>query len=98
MIGVCLDELSGKERMTEALHKLARTHAQKGVVSNEYFLVGEVLLWTFTQCLGPQFDNVTTTAWVRIYSMMLSEIIPVAVCEEDSLSLSAAHAQPTHTS
>ena len=86
MLGVCLEHLTDKENLVASLQKLAKGHAQKGVVSTEYFLVGEVLLWTFDVCLGPQFDNASKEAWVRIYSKMLAEIIPVAVREESAIA------------
>lgn len=85
MISVCLDQLTDKE-LVSSLQKLAKTHAQRGVVVNEYFLVGEVLLWTFDCCLGPQFDGATKEVWVKIYSRMLAEIVPVAVREEAALT------------
>ena len=58
MISVCLQQLKAEDpaQLTVALQKLAQAHAARGVVSNEYFLVGETLLWTLERYLGEQFD------------------------------------------
>lgn len=53
----------------------------------QYGIVGECLIWTLTRVLGPAFDDKTKIAWVKIYSIMLSIIIPVAVKEERSMRL-----------
>ena len=82
MISTCLENINSRDEFKQTLEKLAKGHAQKGIVVNEYFIVGEVLIWTFEKCLGIQFDNAVRSVWCRIYSMMLQEIVPVAVVEE----------------
>lgn len=43
-------------------------------------LFGEVLFWTIKLCVGKAvYDMPTHTAWVKIYSRMLSHIVPIAV-------------------
>jgi hemoglobin-like flavoprotein len=56
----------------------------------QYGIVGEVLLWTLTLTLGSEFDEPTKLAWVKIYSVMLKVIIPVAVREEKALMTAAS--------
>lgn len=82
MISVCLDCLDAPDDFNSNLERLAKSHAQKGVVVKEYFLVGEVLIWTLDKCLGAQLDNASRGVWLKIYSKMLSVIIPVATVEE----------------
>jgi hemoglobin-like flavoprotein len=89
MISTCLEQLTDKQTLAASLQKLAKGHAAKGVVSNEYFLVGEVLLWTLDCCLGVQFDNASKEVWIKIYSRLLDEIIPVAVQEEEEAATKA---------
>lgn len=82
MIGGALSLLDNLSELVGALQKLAKGHNTKGVSAVQYGIVGEVLLWTFDQVLGPEFDEATKLSWVKIYSVMLSVIIPVAIKEE----------------
>ena len=86
MIATCLDSLNADDAFALSLEKLAKSHAARGVVVNEYFLVGEVLIWTLDRSLGVQFDNATKTAWLKIYSIMLTHIVPAAVREEAAIA------------
>ena len=85
MISGALSLLDKLSTLVEALQGLAKTHSAKGVIAVQYGLVGEVLLWTFSQCLGDQFDAATSLSWVKIYSVILKVIVPVAVGEENSI-------------
>ena len=82
MISTCLENMRAKDTFTSTLHQLAKSHAARGIVVNEYFVVGEVLIWTFDKCLGAQFDNDMKMVWLKIYSSMLTVIVPAAVVEE----------------
>ncbi len=43
-------------------------------------IFGEVLFWTIKLAVGKtHYDTTTHTAWVKIYSRMLSIILPLAV-------------------
>lgn len=43
-------------------------------------IFGEVLFWTIKLTVGKtNYDTVTHTAWVKIYSKMLSIILPISV-------------------
>ena len=84
MITGALSLLDNLPKLVDALHSLAKTHNTKGVLATQYGIVGEVLLWTFSRILGPQFDEATKMAWLKIYSVMLSVIIPVAIEQEKS--------------
>ena len=88
MISVCIENLTVSDTLVSTLKRLAKTHATRGVVVNEYFIVGEVLIWTFDKCLGSQFDDDTRIAWLKIYSIMLFTIVPAAVEEENKITKS----------
>ena len=85
MISAALSLLDNLPNLVSALQNLAKTHSLKGVLAVQYGIVGEVLLWTLTLCLGGQFDSATSLTWVKIYSVMLSVIIPIAIEEEKNL-------------
>ena len=86
MISACLTLLEKPTDLVKALVDLAKLHTTRGVMANQYGLVGECLLWTFDYCLQEEFTTDAKIAWVRIYSLMLSVIIPAAVEEEKKLT------------
>jgi hypothetical protein len=73
----------------------------QGVLSYQYGIVGEVLLWTLTKCLGPEYFANVATPWIKVYSIVLSVMVPVALKEESALFHSAKSAKeeiaPTKT-
>jgi len=82
MISGALSLLENLGKLVDALTGLAKSHAKYNVISTQYGIVGEVLLWTLNHCLGAQFDAATSLSWLKIYSVMLKVIIPVAIAEE----------------
>jgi hemoglobin-like flavoprotein len=56
-----------------------------GVISSQYGIVGEVLLWSLAKVLGPKFDSAAKQSWVTLYSVLLKTIIPAAIEEERRL-------------
>ena len=89
MISAALGLLNDNVQLTDALQGLARGHAAKGVVSSQYGIVGETLLWTLERVLGEAFTDEVKGAWLRIYCFMLKVILPAAVEEEKKLRGSA---------
>jgi Globin len=57
MIYSVLGILNDIPALTETLENLARGHTARGVVSSQYGIVGEVLLWTLRRVLGVQGDH-----------------------------------------
>jgi hemoglobin-like flavoprotein len=51
-------------------------------MGNQYGVVGEVLLASLGDVLGEFWTDKCVLAWVKIYSVMLSVIIPTAIEEE----------------
>lgn len=46
-------------------------------------VVGEVLIYAIRACVGmTAFTNQVHTAWVKIYSRMLTTMVPVAIAHE----------------
>lgn len=85
MISAALSLLNKPVELTKALEGLAKMHTSRGVMANQYGIVGECLLWTFDHCLGEQFTEDAKIGWIRIYSFMIDVIIPVALSEERKL-------------
>lgn len=85
MISAALGLLNDIPSLTEALQGLARGHAAKGVVSSQYGVVGEVLLWTLKKVLGDQYTSDVEGSWLKIYCFMIKVIIPAAVDEEKKM-------------
>src|SRR5207248_11792283 len=49
------------------LEALAVRHVAYGVKDQHYDLVGQVLLWTLEQGLGPAFTSEAKAAWTALY-------------------------------
>jgi hypothetical protein len=67
----------------EKLIKLARMHVAIGVLSNQYALMMETLLWTLKHCLGERvFDVRLRAAWLKCLSRVLQVLVPTHILEE----------------
>ena len=87
MIGAATSLLSNLGQLVPALQDLARRHSVSyKVMGNQYGLVGEVLIATLGEVLGDYWNDEHVTSWLKIYSVMLSVIIPVAIEEERKLA------------
>jgi hemoglobin-like flavoprotein len=87
MMSFLVGNLGEYDTMSDTLTLLAKTHASYGVKIRHYGIMGEVLVATFEELLGREFDEKSGPAWVRMYSSFLKVIIPVAVAEERRLLL-----------
>lgn len=74
--------LDNKKKFQEKLEELAKGHAAKGVKSSEYAIIGEVMFWTLKLVLGSNYDVPTHEAWVKIFSQMLSVMVPLSISYE----------------
>jgi hemoglobin-like flavoprotein len=70
--------------LNQVLLDLAERHVHTyHVKAHEYSILGEVLLHALAKCIGGErFDEATTQAWVRIYSMVIAIVIPFHVKHE----------------
>eukprot|EP01031_Cornospumella_fuschlensis_P026971 gene26971-32586_t len=80
MISLALSELDDAEKFDRNLVKLAEIHYQRGVKAVEYGIVGEILFWVMRHVLGTStYLQAVHFAWVKVYSRMLTTIVPVAI-------------------
>jgi len=83
VISMALASAGDTAVFVDTLQKLARRHFKYNVKAVEYGLVGEVLLWSLNLVIGEnEYTTDMNDSWVRVYNLMLSIIVPVAVeCE-----------------
>jgi hemoglobin-like flavoprotein len=67
MIDMAVKGLDRPEALLPALAALGRRHAGYGVKESDYETVGEALLWTLEQGLGPSFTPEIREAWAALY-------------------------------
>jgi len=60
--------------LNEMLDGLAARHVGYGVREEHYEKVGEALLWTLEQGLGPDFTPKVREAWVALYGAIASRM------------------------
>lgn len=79
------DEMLGKERLeidaklVSVLQALAERHVQYQTKAKHYGPVGLAIVTTFDRMLGDQFDDYTKAAWVELWSLICSVMIPAHV-------------------
>jgi hemoglobin-like flavoprotein len=70
------------ETVVPAVSALAQRHVTYGVQPVHYTAVGEALLWTLQQGLGPSFTPATAQAWSNAYAavsqLMIRQSLPQA--------------------
>jgi hemoglobin-like flavoprotein len=79
MISLTLNQLHDPMNFQIIMRGLALSHCHKGVRSVEYGIVGSVLFYTLKKVLNEEYSEVVHRAWVKIYSAMLSVIVPMVV-------------------
>ena len=82
IISTILNQLKDHAKFQGILTSLAHVHSERGIRAMQYGLFGNVLFWTLSYCLGADYDDFTSLAWIRVYSNMLKVILPVAI-EDD---------------
>ncbi len=87
MISMALTLLTNIVSLSEKLRSLAAMHAKRGIVAYQYGVTGEVLFWTLEKCLGKEYyTEELRMSWIKVYSIMLSIIVPAAHKEEAALA------------
>lgn len=79
MMSFIVSEIDNEEKLEKNLTTLAHSHNKMGVKAVEYGLFGEVLFATLKKCLGEEYDQATHAAWIKIYSRILSVVVPIVV-------------------
>jgi len=69
-LGMVVNGLDHVEALVPAVQHLGRRHAQYGVMDRHYDTVGEALLWTLEQGLGPIWTPEVKAAWQSAYSLL----------------------------
>lgn len=82
IISTALNQLRDPDSFAVMLVSLAHVHSKRGVRGMQYGIIGDVLFWTLSLCLGDAYDPLTAIAWHKIFSYMLKIIVPVAVDDE----------------
>ena len=75
MLSVIVGRLNNLEELTEDIKEMAKRHAGYGVKAEHYKIVGDALLWTLQQGLGPDWDNEVKEAWATCYQMLADTMI-----------------------
>ncbi|SFG88382.1 globin family protein [Methylobacterium gossipiicola] len=70
MLSLAVTNLDKPDIVVPALQKLGRQHAAFGTEAAHYEPVGEALLWTLEQGLGPDFTPSVHEAWVETYGLV----------------------------
>eukprot|EP01041_Mallomonas_annulata_P000563 gene563-1084_t len=83
-LSLSLDVLSDEEMITKKLTALSVKHNRLGVKRRFYSSFGESLLEALKECLGPLYDEPTELAWRKLYSWMLSVILPQVIESDDT--------------
>jgi len=79
MITLAVKGLDRPEALLPALAALGRRHADYGVNKHDYETVGEALIWTLEQGLGPSFTPDVREAWEAIYGFIAGAMREAAV-------------------
>ena len=79
VISSALGLLRSKDQLHKRLEAMTLKHSMKGVKASQYGTMGAALVWAMELVLGELFTEAVSTAWLRVYSLLLSVIVPVAV-------------------
>lgn len=72
--------IDDRAEFERSMQQLAANHYEKGIKAVEYGIMGETLFWALKKALGPSvYDTAAHSIWVRIYSEMLTIIVPKVV-------------------
>lgn len=70
MIGAAVALLDQPERLLPVLRQLGARHGGYGVQAVHYETVGDALIKTLAQGLGPAFNAETRAAWLAVYALI----------------------------
>ncbi len=73
-----VDHLDDTDTLMPAAADLARRHVRYGVSAAQYASVGQALIETFRQVLGPAFTDEDEAAWVTTYNTLAGAMIEAA--------------------
>lgn len=77
-LAVIVGSLENAAVLMPAAETLARQHVEYGVAPDHYPVVGEALLWSMAQCLGPHWTPEIAAAWTKAYGAVTGHMIASA--------------------
>ena len=80
-LGIVVNGLKDIAGIVPAAEALAVRHNDYGVKPEYYAPVGEALIWTLEQGLGPDFTPAVRDAWITAYTT-LSQVMISASCRQ----------------
>lgn len=81
MITVAVNGLPKLDTIVSAVEDLGRRHLDYNVTEEMYDTVGEALLWTLKQGIGPAFTPDVEQAWTETYTTLADVMKSVAYAE-----------------
>ncbi len=78
MISTAVGKLNDPNTLIPILQNMGKRHVAYGVTDQHYQTVGNALLKTLEQGLGPAFTPQMKDAWTKVYSAMSSVMISAA--------------------
>ena len=70
MLSLAVHGLDRLESIVPAVRALGRRHAAYGVTDDHFDTVGDALLWTLKQGLGPAYTPDVADAWASVYAVL----------------------------
>ncbi len=77
-LGFVVDHLDRPDVLAPAARDLARRHVGYHVTAEQYAPVGEALIWTLKELLGPAFGQQEKAAWLGAYASLSAMMIEAA--------------------
>jgi hemoglobin-like flavoprotein len=74
MLAVAVAGLDRLDVLVPAVQALGRRRAAYGVEPRHFATVGEALLWTLAQGLGPAFTSDVRAAWAAVYQVIATQM------------------------
>lgn len=88
MLSRAVSLLTETSAVVEQLERLAARHHKYGTKPEHYGPVGECLVAAITEAFADDFDASTAEAWIHLYSIICTVMIPVtyAMCTAEPVS------------
>lgn len=77
-LGFIIDHLDNPDSLMPAAEELAIRHTNYKVLPEHYDALGQALIGTLSDLLGPQFDDETRAAWVTTYQGLSAHMVDTA--------------------
>ena len=74
-LAVIVSSLDDWTRLVPLTAALGRAHADLGIVQSHYALVGEALLWSLEEGLGPRWTPSVAASWRKAYGIVSDHMI-----------------------